>query len=635
MKNLGKNIFFWLIVGSLTFMLLENYQMGASKEELSFTEFKNEVKAKKVKSIVYKKDRETIEGERLNGTKFTTNAPVYLIDDDLRLSIKEADVSETVEKVEQPKWWTQLLVGAFPLLLLLGIFFLFMRQMQGGVGGKGGPMTFGRSKAKLLDGGHVKTNFSDVAGCEEAKDDVKELVDFLKDPAKFIKVGGKIPRGILMVGPPGTGKTLLARAVAGEAKVPFFTISGSDFVEMFVGVGASRVRDMFEQAKKHSPCIVFIDEIDAVGRHRGAGLGGGHDEREQTLNQLLVEMDGFEENLGVIVIAATNRPDVLDPALLRPGRFDRQVMVGLPDIKGREQILNVHLKKVPIDKTVNSEVIARGTPGFSGADLANLVNEAALLAARNNVKKVSQSELDYAKDKIMMGAERKSMILNDETKRITAYHEAGHAIVGLNLPDHDPVYKVTIIPRGGALGVTMFLPEEDIYMKSKKAILSQITTLFGGRVAEEIINGKEAITTGASNDIERASDLARNMVTKWGFSEELGTLKYDDEDESPFLGRSAASKKRTFSDETAQKIDFEVRSIIQTCYEKAGTILSKNLDKLHNMADALLKYETIDQEQISDIMAGAFPREKNDDNQKGKENNKVKTSSSSKPVQDS
>ena len=635
MKNLGKNIFFWLIVGSLAFMLLENYQIGTSKEELSFTEFKNEVKAKKVKSIVYKKDRETIEGERLNGTKFTTNAPVYLIDDDLRLSIKEADVSETVEKVEQPKWWTQLLVGAFPLLLLLGIFFLFMRQMQGGVGGKGGPMTFGRSKAKLLDGGHVKTNFSDVAGCEEAKDDVKELVDFLKDPAKFIKVGGKIPRGILMVGPPGTGKTLLARAVAGEAKVPFFTISGSDFVEMFVGVGASRVRDMFEQAKKHSPCIVFIDEIDAVGRHRGAGLGGGHDEREQTLNQLLVEMDGFEENLGVIVIAATNRPDVLDPALLRPGRFDRQVMVGLPDIKGREQILNVHLKKVPIDKTVNSEVIARGTPGFSGADLANLVNEAALLAARNNVRKVSQSELDYAKDKIMMGAERKSMILNDETKRITAYHEAGHAIVGLNLPDHDPVYKVTIIPRGGALGVTMFLPEEDIYMKSKKAILSQITTLFGGRVAEEIINGKEAITTGASNDIERASELARNMVTKWGFSEELGTLKYDDEDESPFLGRTAGSTKRTFSDETAQKIDFEVRSIIQSCYEKAGTILSKNLDKLHNMADALLKYETIDQEQISDIMVGAFPREKNDDDQKGKDNKKIKTSSSSKPVQDS
>ncbi len=635
MKSLGKNIFFWLVVGSLAFMLLENYQMGTSKEELSFTEFKNEVKAKKVKSIVYKKDRETIEGERLNGTKFTTNAPVYLIDDDLRLSLKEADVSETVEKVEQPRWWTQLLVGAFPLLLLLGIFFLFMRQMQGGVGGKGGPMTFGRSKAKLLDGGHVKTNFSDVAGCEEAKDDVKELVDFLKDPAKFIKVGGKIPRGILMVGPPGTGKTLLARAVAGEAKVPFFTISGSDFVEMFVGVGASRVRDMFEQAKKHSPCIVFIDEIDAVGRHRGAGLGGGHDEREQTLNQLLVEMDGFEENLGVIVIAATNRPDVLDPALLRPGRFDRQVMVGLPDIKGREQILNVHLKKVPIDKTVNPEVIARGTPGFSGADLANLVNEAALLAARNNVKKVSQSELDYAKDKIMMGAERKSMILNDETKRITAYHEAGHAIVGLNLPDHDPVYKVTIIPRGGALGVTMFLPEEDIYMKSKKAILSQITTLFGGRVAEEIINGKEAITTGASNDIERASELARNMVTKWGFSEELGTLKYDDEDESPFLGRSAATKKRTFSDETAQKIDFEVRSIIQTCYENAGTILSKNLDKLHNMADALLKYETIDQEQISDIMVGAFPREKNDDDQKGKDNKKVKTPSSSKPVQDS
>jgi len=518
-------------------------------------------------------------------------------------------------------------------LLLLGIFFLFMRQMQGGVGGKGGPMTFGRSKAKLLDGGHVKTNFNDVAGCEEAKDDVKELVDFLRDPAKFIKVGGKIPRGILMVGPPGTGKTLLARAVAGEAKVPFFTISGSDFVEMFVGVGASRVRDMFEQAKKHSPCIVFIDEIDAVGRHRGAGLGGGHDEREQTLNQLLVEMDGFEENLGVIVVAATNRPDVLDPALLRPGRFDRQVMVGLPDIKGREQILNVHLKKVPVDKSVDSAVIARGTPGFSGADLANLVNEAALFAARKNQKKVSHEMLDFAKDKIMMGAERKSMILNDETKRITAYHEAGHAIVGLSLPEHHPVYKVTIIPRGGALGVTMFLPEEDSYMSSKTAIMSQITSLFGGRVAEEIINGKEGITTGASNDIERASELARNMVTKWGFSEKMGTLKYDDEDENPFLGRSAGNKKRIFSEQTARQIDEEVRSIIQNCYEKAGTILAKNMDKLHNMADALLRFETIDQDQISDIMAGAMPRDKTsgDDNIKPKSAPKQST----KPVQDS
>ena len=614
------------------FMLLDNYSGGSVKEELTYSEFKQEVKGKKVKSIVYKGDQMTVEVERFNGTRYTTQKPAYISDQDLNESLTEADVEIAFEALEKPSVWSQLLIGAFPLLLLLGIFFLFMRQMQGGVGGKGGPMTFGRSKAKLLDGGHVKTNFSDVAGCEEAKEDVKELVDFLRDPAKFIKVGGKIPRGILMVGPPGTGKTLLARAVAGEAKVPFFTISGSDFVEMFVGVGASRVRDMFEQAKKHSPCIVFIDEIDAVGRQRGAGLGGGHDEREQTLNQLLVEMDGFEENLGVIVIAATNRPDVLDAALLRPGRFDRQVMVGLPDIKGREHILNVHLKKVPIDKSVDPSVIARGTPGFSGADLANLVNEAALLAARNNLKKVTHEHLDFAKDKIMMGSERKSMILNEEQKKLTAYHEAGHAIVGLNLPEHNPVYKVTIIPRGGALGVTMFLPEEDVYTYSKTALVSQITSLFGGRVAEELINGKDGITTGASNDIERATDLARNMVTKWGFSDKLGTLKYDDEDENPFLGRSAGAKKRIFSEETAKQIDDEVRAIITSCYEKAGSILAANMDKLHNMADALLKYETIDQEQISDIMAGAVPRDKSDDNDQSPKT-KSKVSSSSKPVQ--
>ena len=632
MKNFGRNILFWLIAGSVLFMVLENYSNSTLKEELTYSEFKQEVKGKKVKSIVYKGDQMTVEVERFNGTKYTTQKPAYISDSDLNESLTEADVEIAFEALEKPSVWSQLLIGAFPLLLLLGIFFIFMRNMQGGVGGKGGPMTFGRSKAKLLDGGHVKTNFTDVAGCEEAKEDVKELVDFLKDPAKFIKVGGKIPRGILMVGPPGTGKTLLARAVAGEAKVPFFTISGSDFVEMFVGVGASRVRDMFEQAKKHSPCIVFIDEIDAVGRQRGAGLGGGHDEREQTLNQLLVEMDGFEENLGVIVIAATNRPDVLDAALLRPGRFDRQVMVGLPDIKGREQIMNVHLKKVPVDKSVEPGVIARGTPGFSGADLANLVNEAALLAARKNLKKVSQEELDFAKDKIMMGAERKSMILNEEQKKLTAYHEAGHAIVGLNLPEHNPVYKVTIIPRGRALGVTMFLPEEDVYTYSKTALISQITSLFGGRVAEEIINGKDGITTGASNDIERATDLARNMVTKWGFSDKLGTLKYDDEDENPFLGRSAGAKKRIFSEETARQIDDEVRSIIQTCYEKAGSILASNLDKLHNMADALLKYETIDQDQISDIMAGALPRDKSDDNDQDT-TKKSKVSSSSKPVQ--
>ena len=632
MKNFGRNILFWLIAAALMFMLLDSYSSSTLKEELTYSEFKQEVKGKKVKSIVYKGDQMTVEVERFNGTKYTTQKPAYISDQDLNESLTEADVEIAFEALEKPSVWSQLLIGAFPLLLLLAIFFIFMRNMQGGVGGKGGPMTFGRSKAKLLDGGHVKTNFTDVAGCEEAKEDVKELVDFLKDPAKFIKVGGKIPRGILMVGPPGTGKTLLARAVAGEAKVPFFTISGSDFVEMFVGVGASRVRDMFEQAKKHSPCIVFIDEIDAVGRQRGAGLGGGHDEREQTLNQLLVEMDGFEENLGVIVIAATNRPDVLDAALLRPGRFDRQVMVGLPDIKGREQILNVHLKKVPVDKSVEPNVIARGTPGFSGADLANLVNEAALLSARKNLKKVTQSELDFAKDKIMMGSERKSMILNEEQKKLTAYHEAGHAIVGLSLPEHSPVYKVTIIPRGRALGVTMFLPEEDVYTYSKTALISQITSLFGGRVAEEIINGKDGITTGASNDIERATDLARNMVTKWGFSDKLGTLKYDDEDENPFLGRSAGSKKRIFSEETAKQIDDEVRSIIQSCYEKAGSILASNLDKLHNMADALLKYETIDQDQISDIMAGALPRDKSDDNDQDK-TKKTKVSSSSKPVQ--
>ncbi len=633
MKNLPKNLIFWLIAGTIAFVFLQNLSEPRVQEELTYSEFKQEVKSKKVKSIVYKGDQMTVVGERLNGTQFTTKKPIYVRDDDLEQSLIESDVAVEFEALEKPSIWSQLLVGAFPLLLLLGIFFLFMRQMQGGVGGKGGPMTFGRSKAKLLDGGHVKTNFSDVAGCEEAKDDVKELVDFLRDPAKFIKVGGKIPRGILMVGPPGTGKTLLARAVAGEAKVPFFTISGSDFVEMFVGVGASRVRDMFEQAKKHSPCIVFIDEIDAVGRHRGAGLGGGHDEREQTLNQLLVEMDGFEENLGVIVIAATNRPDVLDPALLRPGRFDRQVMVGLPDIKGREHILNVHLKRVPVDKDVESEVIARGTPGFSGADLANLVNEAALLAARKNLKKVTHEMLDYAKDKIMMGAERKSMILNDETKKLTAYHEAGHAIVGLKMPEHHPVYKVTIIPRGGALGVTMFLPEEDTYMSSRTAIISQITSLFGGRVAEEIIYGRDGITTGASSDIERASELARNMVTKWGFSEKMGTIKFDDEDENPFLGRSAGQKKRIFSEETAKKIDEEVKGIIQSCYEKAGTILASNLDKLHMMAESLLKYETIDQDQISDIMAGALPRDKSSDDKT--QPKKTNPKQGSKPVQDS
>ena len=472
-------------------------------------------------------------------------------------------------------------------------------------------MAFGKSKAKLMEGGKVSTTFKDVAGCEEAKQDVQELVDFLKDPTKFQKLGGKIPRGVLMVGPPGTGKTLLARAVAGEAKVPFFSISGSDFVEMFVGVGASRVRDMFDQAKKHAPCIVFIDEIDAVGRHRGAGLGGGHDEREQTLNQLLVEMDGFEGNDGIIVVAATNRPDVLDPALLRPGRFDRQVVVDLPDLRGREQILKVHMRKVPISKDVEPLVIARGTPGFSGADLANLVNEAALFAARYSDKKVDQSHFDLAKDKIMMGPERKSMILSDEHKRITAYHEAGHAIVGRLMPEHDPVYKVTIIPRGRALGVTMFLPEEDKYMQSRQYLLGRISALFGGRIAEEIINGKDGITTGASNDIDVATGIATNMVTKWGLSS-LGPLKYGDEDTNPFLGKSAAMQNQTFGAETSNKIDAEIKKIIDDSYSKAKKLLNDNLEKLHVMADALLKYETIDADQIDDIMAGAEPREPKD-----------------------
>jgi cell division protease FtsH len=468
-------------------------------------------------------------------------------------------------------------------------------------------MAFGKSKAKLMEGGKVTTTFEDVAGCEEAKQDVQELVDFLQDPAKFQKLGGKIPRGVLMVGSPGTGKTLLARAIAGEAKVPFFSISGSDFVEMFVGVGASRVRDMFEQAQKNSPCIIFIDEIDAVGRHRGAGMGGGHDEREQTLNQLLVEMDGFDGNDGVIVVAATNRPDVLDPALLRPGRFDRQVVVDLPDVRGREQILKVHMKKVPLAKDVDALVIARGTPGFSGADLANLINEAALFAARYGDKKVEQSHFDLAKDKIMMGPERKSMIMTEDQKRLTAYHEAGHAIVGKMSPEHDPVYKVTIIPRGRALGVTMFLPEEDRYMQSKQYLHSRIAALFGGRLAEELIIGEDGITTGASNDIEVATNIATSMVTKWGLSS-LGPIRYGEDDGNPFLGRSAAMAPKGIGGDTSNKIDAEVRKIIDDGYDNAKKILKDNMDKLHTMAEALLTYETIDADQIDDIMAGAKPR---------------------------
>jgi cell division protease FtsH len=530
-------------------------------------------------------------------------------DDQLLNDLFENDVEVTANEPEQRSIWVDLLLSIFPILIIVGLFLFFMRQMQGGgAGGKGGPMSFGKSKAKLLGEDQIKVTFADVAGVDEAKADVQELVEFLREPDKFQRLGGRIPRGVLMVGQPGTGKTLLAKAIAGEAKVPFFSISGSDFVEMFVGVGASRVRDMFEQAKKQSPCIIFIDEIDAVGRHRGAGLGGGHDEREQTLNQLLVEMDGFEGNDGVIVVAATNRPDVLDPALLRPGRFDRQVVVGLPDIRGREQILKVHMRKVPINDNVKAGVIARGTPGFSGADLANLVNEAALFSARAGKRLVTMEEFEKAKDKIMMGAERKSMVMSDKERMNTAYHEAGHAIVGRIVPDHDPVYKVSIIPRGRALGVTMFLPEEDRYSLSRQTILSQICSLYGGRIAEEITLGKDGVTTGASNDIQRATEMARNMVTKWGLSETLGPLLYSEDEGEVFLGRSAASQAKSFSGETAIAIDAEVRKIIDECYGRAKKILEDHRPQLDMMKDALMEYETIDADMIDDIMKGEKPR---------------------------
>jgi len=626
MNSVLRNLAVWFVLGSVLIYVFNNIENSGVREQISYSQFKEEVLSDRVAKVVYKGDQMTITGERLDGSKFETTHPIFKKDEVVDNAIQDNGIIAVYEKIEQPSILSQLLVGAFPIILLLGIFFFFMRQMQGGISGKGGPMSFGKSKAKLMEGGKVKTTFKDVAGCEEAKQDVQELVDFLRDPTKFQKLGGKIPRGILMVGPPGTGKTLLARAVAGEAKVPFFTISGSDFVEMFVGVGASRVRDMFDQAKKQAPCIVFIDEIDAVGRHRGAGLGGGHDEREQTLNQLLVEMDGFEANDGVIVIAATNRPDVLDPALLRPGRFDRQVVVDLPDIRGREAILKVHMRKVPLDADVDPMVLARGTPGFSGADLANLINEAALFAARYSEKKIDQNHLDLAKDKIMMGAERKSMILSEEQKRITAYHEAGHAIVGRLCPTHDPVYKVTIIPRGRALGVTMFLPEEDTYMQSKEYLLGRITSLFGGRIAESIINGDQGITTGASNDIEVATGIATNMVTKRGFSEALGTIKFGEDEGSPFLGRTASAPTKHRSEETSKLIDSEIKAIIDSCYERAENLLKTNLDKLNVMADALLKYETIDQPQIDDIMAGAEPREPkgwSDDETKPKSNKKT------------
>ena len=606
---MAKNLLLWLIIAAVLLAVFNNFSMQPSKEQLSYSEFIQEVQGERVKKVEI--DGLIINGERSDGSVFESVRPMLedpkLVDD---LIAHNVQIKGT--RPEQQSLWTQLLVASFPILIIIAVFMFFMRQMQGGGAGRGGPMAFGKSKARMLGEDQIKTTFADVAGCDEAKEDVQELVEFLRDPGRFQRLGGRIPRGVLMVGPPGTGKTLLAKAIAGEAKVPFFTISGSDFVEMFVGVGASRVRDMFEQAKKHSPCIIFIDEIDAVGRHRGAGLGGGHDEREQTLNQLLVEMDGFEANDGIIVIAATNRPDVLDPALLRPGRFDRQVVVGLPDIRGREQILKVHMRKVPLADDVEPGVIARGTPGFSGADLANLVNEAALFAARANKRLVGMEQFELAKDKIMMGAERKSMVMSEAEKRNTAYHEAGHAIVGRLVPEHDPVYKVSIIPRGRALGVTMFLPEEDRYSLSRRHITSNICSLFGGRIAEEMINGSDGVTTGASNDIKRATEIARNMVTKWGLSEKLGPLMYDDGEEEVFLGRAAATSHRAVSGETAKLIDQEVRRIIDDCYATAQRLLDENRDKLEMMADALIQFETIDAAQIDDIMAGRKPRAPSD-----------------------
>ncbi|MDO6443217.1 MULTISPECIES: ATP-dependent zinc metalloprotease FtsH [unclassified Marinobacter] len=604
MNDMAKNLVLWLIIAAVLLMVFQNFSPTTSGQQVNYSQFVEMVQQGQINKVTI--DGLEIQGTRGDGSQFETIRP-QVADNKLMDDLLANNVEVIGKQPERQSLWTQLLVAAFPILIIIALFVFFMRQMQGGGGGKG-PMSFGKSKARLMSEDQIKTTFADVAGVDEAKEDVKELVDFLRDPSKFQRLGGSIPKGVLMVGQPGTGKTLLAKAIAGEAKVPFFSISGSDFVEMFVGVGASRVRDMFEQAKKQSPCIIFIDEIDAVGRHRGAGMGGGHDEREQTLNQLLVEMDGFEGNEGVIVIAATNRPDVLDPALLRPGRFDRQVVVGLPDIIGREQILKVHMKKVPVDENVEPALIARGTPGFSGADLANLVNEAALFAARRNMRLVSMEEFELAKDKIMMGAERKSMVMSEKEKLNTAFHESGHAIVGRLMPEHDPVYKVSIIPRGRALGVTMFLPEEDRYSHSKRFLISSICSLFGGRIAEELTLGFDGVTTGASNDIERATSLARNMVTRWGLSEKLGPLQYDTDSEEPFLGRSAGQAQTVYSPETAQRIDEEVRNIIDTCYEKATQILVDNRDKLDIMAQALMKYETIDRHQIDDIMEGRTPR---------------------------
>ncbi|QIR13782.1 ATP-dependent zinc metalloprotease FtsH [Shewanella aestuarii] len=598
MSDMAKNLILWVVIAVVLMSVFQGYSPTSSNsQKMDYSAFLDNVRDGQINAVEIKSDQRTIEGTKRTGEKFTTIMPMY--DQDLINDLDRKGISMKGQEAEESSFLTQIFISWFPMLLLIGVWIFFMRQMQGG-GGKGA-MSFGKSKAKLMSEDQIKTTFVDVAGCDEAKEEVKELVDYLRDPTKFQKLGGRIPTGVLMVGPPGTGKTLLAKAIAGESKVPFFTISGSDFVEMFVGVGASRVRDMFEQAKKSAPCIIFIDEIDAVGRQRGAGLGGGHDEREQTLNQMLVEMDGFEGNEGIIVIAATNRPDVLDAALLRPGRFDRQVVVGLPDVRGREQILKVHMRKVPLADDVKASVIARGTPGFSGADLANLVNEAALFAARGNRRMVSMEEFERAKDKIMMGAERRSMVMSEAEKEMTAYHEAGHAIVGCLVPEHDPVHKVTIIPRGRALGVTFFLPEADAISQSRRKLESQISVAYGGRLAEELIFGSEKVSTGASQDIKYATSIARNMVTQWGFSDKLGPLLYAEEEGEVFLGRSMG-KTKAMSGDTASLIDSEIKAIIDKNYNRAHQLLTDNMDILHAMKDALMKYETIDSLQIDDLM---------------------------------
>ncbi len=598
MSDMAKNLILWLVIAVVLMSVFQSFGPGENNgRAVDYTTFVKEVGQGQIQEAQFNNGEITFM-RRGGGSRYVTYMPVY--DQKLLDDLINQDVKVQGTPPEEQSLLGTIFISWFPMILLIGVWIFFMRQMQGG-GGKGA-MSFGKSKARMMSEDQIKTTFSDVAGCDEAKEDVKELVDYLRDPSRFQKLGGKIPTGVLMVGPPGTGKTLLAKAIAGEAKVPFFTISGSDFVEMFVGVGASRVRDMFEQAKKASPCIIFIDEIDAVGRQRGAGVGGGHDEREQTLNQMLVEMDGFEGNEGIIVIAATNRPDVLDPALLRPGRFDRQVVVGLPDVRGREQILKVHMRKVPLANDVEPSLIARGTPGFSGADLANLVNEAALFAARGNKRNVSMVEFELAKDKIMMGAERRSMVMSEDIKESTAYHEAGHAVVGRLVPEHDPVYKVSIIPRGRALGVTMYLPEQDRVSMSKQHLESMISSLYGGRLAEELIYGKEKVSTGASNDIERATEIARKMVTQWGFSEKLGPMLYAEDEGEVFLGRSVTQTKH-MSDDTAKLIDDEVRQIIDRNYERARQIIMDNMDIMHAMKDALMKYETIDAGQIDDLMA--------------------------------